>query len=136
VKGLSLLACPSDLEDCRNAVKVARIEQKMGLHTWPTCQGASEDAHAELIGEEGWGLNAMFTLMNHARIEMALQGVAQAARAHDVARTYAAERTQGVGLTIDHHGDVARMLDEIDAATLVAPQAVRAEADLAEIIAG
>ena len=119
VKGLSLFACSSVLEDgARNAVKVARIEDKMGLHAQPTCQLAFEGAHAELVGKEGAGLKAMFTLMNHARIDVALQGVAQAARAHDIAKTYAAERIQGRGLAIDQHGDVARMLDEIDAAAL------------------
>lgn len=119
VKGLSLFACPSDLEDGRrNAVKVTRIEEKMGLHAQPTCQLAFDAARAELVGEEGGGLGAMFTMMNHARIDVALQGVAQAARAHDIARAYAAERVQGRGLTIDRHGDVARMLDETDALAL------------------
>ena len=119
VKGLSLFACPSALEDgTRNAVKVTRIEEKMGLHAQPTCQLAFDGARAELVGEQGAGLKAMFTLMNHARIDVALQGVAQAARAHDIARTYAFERIQGRGRTIDQHGDVARMLDEIDAAAL------------------
>ena len=63
---------------------------------------------------------AMFTMMNHARADVALQGVAHAARAHDVASAYAAERQQGRGgdgkpATLDGHADVRRMLDEIDA---------------------
>lgn len=119
VKGLSLFACPSSLEDgSRNAIRVARIEEKMGLHAQPTCQLVFDGADAERIGGAGQGLDAMFTLMTHARIDVALQGVAQAARAHDIARTYAAERVQGRGLTIDRHGDVARMLTELDAAAL------------------
>lgn len=119
VKGLSLFACPSDLKGGRrNAVRVTRIEEKMGLHAQPTCQLAFDGAEAELVGAEGGGLKAMFTMMNHARIDVALQGVAQAARAHDIARSYAAERVQGRGMTIDQHGDVARMLAEIDAAAL------------------
>lgn len=123
VKGLSLFACLSDLPDgSRNAVRVTRIEEKMGLHAQPTCQLAFDGARAELIGEAGAGLKAMFTLMNHARIDVALQGVATAARAHQVAAAYAAERVQGRGatgpVTIDQHADVRRMLDEIDAAAL------------------
>ncbi|MEZ5768901.1 MAG: acyl-CoA dehydrogenase family protein [Paracoccaceae bacterium] len=119
VKGLSLFACPSDLEDGRrNAVRVTRIEEKMGLHAQPTCQLAFDEAVGELVGAEGAGLKAMFTLMNHARIDVALQGVAHAARAHDIAASYAAERVQGRDLTIDQHGDVRRMLDEIDALAL------------------
>ena len=118
-RGLSLFLCPSDIDGARNAVSVTRIEEKMGLHASPTCQLAFDGARAELIGEEGGGLRAMFTLMNHARIDVALQGVAHAARAADIARRYAAERVQGKGVdgqpvTIDQHPDVARMIAECD----------------------
>jgi len=123
VKGLSLFACLSEREDgSRNAVRVTRIEEKMGLHAQPTCQLAFDGAEAELVGREGEGLKAMFTLMNHARIDVGLQGVAHAARAYDIAAAYAAERVQGRDasgpVSIDRHGDVARMLAEIDAAAL------------------
>lgn len=122
VKGLSLFACQSDPEGGRNPIRVTRIEEKMGLHAQPTCQLAFDGARGALVGREGEGLKAMFTLMNHARIDVALQGVAHAARAYDIASTYGAERVQGRGpdgpVTIDQHGDVRRMLDEIDAAAL------------------
>jgi alkylation response protein AidB-like acyl-CoA dehydrogenase len=120
-RGLSLFACRSDRPDgTRNAVSVTRIEEKLGLHASPTCQLAFDGASAELVGEEGGGLRAMFAMMNHARLDVALQGVAHAARAADLARTYAAERRQGRGpdgrpTTIDRHADVARMIDECDA---------------------
>ena len=121
IKGLSLFACPCTRADgSRNAIAVTRIEEKMGLHASPTCQLAFDGAEAELIGEQGKGLAAMFTMMNHARLDVALQGVAHAARAHDIAATYAAERVQGRGpdglpVTLDQHADVRRMLDEIKA---------------------
>ncbi|MCE7030618.1 acyl-CoA dehydrogenase family protein [Jiella avicenniae] len=121
VRGLSLFACPAERPDgTRNGVSVTRIEEKMGLHASPTCQLAFDGAHAELLGEEGGGLRAMFTMMNHARLDVALQGVAHAARASDLAKAYAAERRQGRGpdgapATIDAHPDVARMIDECDA---------------------
>lgn len=121
IKGLSLFLCPCTRADgSRNGVTVTRIEEKMGLHASPTCQLAFDNAEAELIGEEGKGLMAMFTMMNHARTDVALQGVAHAARAYDVASDYAAEREQGRGadgkpVTLDQHADVRRMLDEIDA---------------------
>lgn len=123
VKGLSLFACLSERADgTRNAVRVTRIEEKMGLHAQPTCQLAFDGAEAELVGSEGEGLKAMFTLMNHARIDVGLQGVAHAARAYDIAAAYAAERVQGRNASgpvpIDQHGDVVRMLTEIDAAAL------------------
>ncbi|MDQ2090251.1 acyl-CoA dehydrogenase family protein [Marimonas arenosa] len=121
VKGLSLFATRDTLADgSRNAISVARIEEKMGLHASPTCQLVFDGAEAELIGEEGKGLLAMFTMMNHARSDVALQGVAHAARAHDVAASYAAERVQGrksdgSPAMLSDHADVRRMLDEIDA---------------------
>ncbi len=124
VKGLSLFLCPCTLVDgSRNAVTVTRIEEKMGLHASPTCQLRFDSAEAELVGAEGAGLKAMFTMMNHARVDVALQGVAHAARAADIARTFAAERVQGRGVdgkpvTLDRHADVRRMLDEIDALAL------------------
>ncbi|POF28412.1 acyl-CoA dehydrogenase family protein [Roseibium marinum] len=124
VKGLSLFISPCTRADgSRNAISVTRIEEKMGLHASPTCQLAFDGAEAELIGEAGAGLRAMFTLMNHARVDVALQGVAHAARAFDIARGYAGERVQGRGpdgkpVTIDRHADVRRMLDEIDALAL------------------
>ena len=120
VRGLSLFLCRSHLAGGgRNAVSVTRIEEKMGLHASPTCQLAFDAAEAELVGEEGGGLAAMFTMMNHARLDVALQGVAHAARAADLARRYAAERRQGRGpdgspVTIDAHADVARMIATCD----------------------
>ncbi|KQI72932.1 acyl-CoA dehydrogenase [Loktanella sp. 5RATIMAR09] len=112
VKGLSLYLCPAQAQ-----VSVTRIEDKMGLHASPTCQLRFDGASAELIGAEGQGLAAMFTLMNHARIDVALQGVAHASRAAEIAAAYATERTQGrqadgVPAQLHHHADVQRMLDE------------------------
>ena len=128
VRGLSLFLCPSQSGQGRNAVKVTRIEDKMGLHASPTCHMVFDGAEAELLGAPGQGLRAMFTLMNHARIDVALQGVALASRAHHIASTYAADRKQGRGqgreqgreqgqahqgpVTIDQHPAVRRMLEE------------------------
>jgi len=120
VKGLSLFLCPSTKTDgTRNAVKVTRIEEKMGLHASPTCQMLFDNAEAELIGEEGRGLAAMFTMMNHARGDVALQGVGHAARAHHIASAYATDRVQGrladgTPARLDRHADVRRMLDAMD----------------------
>ncbi|WP_316857824.1 acyl-CoA dehydrogenase family protein [uncultured Cohaesibacter sp.] len=120
IKGLSLFLCPSkNKAGMPNAVTVMRIEEKMGLHASPTCQMIFDGAEAELIGEEGQGLVAMFIMMNHARIDVALQGVAHAARAYDIANSYACERVQGRSVedcevTLKEHADVQRMLEEID----------------------
>lgn len=124
VKGLSLFLCPCTRADgSRNAVSVTRIEEKMGLHASPTCQIAFDGAEAELVGEAGKGMAAMFTMMNHARTDVALQGVAHAARAWDIARSHAGERVQGrradgMPAVLSDHADVARMIDEMDALAL------------------
>lgn len=120
IRGLSLFACRSQRDDgTRNAVRVARIEEKMGIHVSPTCNLIFEGADAELVGAEGAGLAAMFTLMNHARLDVALQGVALAARAHHIAAAYAADRVQGrkpdgTPAVLTDHVDVVRMLEEMD----------------------
>lgn len=125
-KGLSLFACPAILEDGRrNMITVARIEHKMGLHGSPTCHMMFDEAEAELIGAPGQGLAAMFLLMNHARLDVALQGVAHAAKAHAIARDYAAGRRQGrrpdgSPAVLAQHPDVARMLAGMDRQTLAA----------------
>lgn len=117
VKGLSLFLCPSEIDGIRNSVSVTRIEEKLGLHASPTCQMEFDGARAELIGVEGRGLAAMFTMMNHARLDVALQGVAHAARAHAIAAAYAADRQQGrmpdgSPAVLSDHPDVQRMLAE------------------------
>ncbi|GAA0310107.1 acyl-CoA dehydrogenase family protein [Rhodovulum strictum] len=124
VRGLSLFLCRSGGPFGANGIAVTRIEEKIGLHASPTCQLAFADAPAELVGAEGQGLAAMFTLMNHARLDVALQGVAHAARAGDIARSYAAERRQGrradgSPAVLADHADVRRMLDDQRALELV-----------------
>lgn len=111
VAGLSLFLCPAAPQ-----VRVIRLEEKLGLHASPTCQMRFDGAAAELLGQRGGGLQAMFTLMTHARIDVALQGVAHAARAYDIARHYAGDRVQGrkadgSPARLSDHADVARMLD-------------------------
>ncbi len=123
VHGLSLFLCSDKFNGTRNAITVNRIENKMGLHASPTCQLEFTGAVAELIGRPGEGLRAMFTMMNHARLDVALQGVAHAARSRDIAHTYACQREQGrlpdgSPAMLIEHADVLRMIDEIDASAL------------------
>lgn len=120
IRGLSLFLCAR-----QPGVKVTRIEEKMGLHASPTCQLVFDGASAELVGEEGAGLAAMFMLMNHARLDVALQGVAHAARAAQIASAYARDRKQGrkadgTPAVLADHADVRRMLDEQDILALTA----------------
>jgi alkylation response protein AidB-like acyl-CoA dehydrogenase len=115
VKGLSLFL--ANKQQAGSAITITRIEEKMGLHASPTCQMAFDECTAELIGEEGTGLQAMFVLMNHARLDVSLQGVALAGHAHRIAKSYAIERKQGrrpdgSEAVLTDHADVRRMLDE------------------------
>lgn len=112
IRGLSLFLVRSHNEaGAANAVSVLRLERKLGLHASPTCHMVFDGADAEMLGTRGQGLRAMFTLMNHARLDVALQGVAHASRAADIAADYAKNRQQG-GKALDQHSDVARMLDQ------------------------
>ncbi|MBN9408126.1 MAG: acyl-CoA dehydrogenase [Burkholderiales bacterium] len=94
-KGLSLFLVPKVMADgTRNALACERIEEKMGLHGSPTCVMRFDGATGWLIGEAGRGLNAMFVMMNAARLHVALQGVGLLDAAWQKADAYAKERRQ------------------------------------------
>ncbi len=124
-KGLSLFLVPKILVNDdgspgeRNDLRVVSTEHKLGIHASPTCVmsfGENDGAIGYLIGEPGDGLACMFTLMNHARLEVGLQGMAIAERAYQDALSYARERMQGRDVetgepaAIIQHADVQRML--------------------------
>ena len=125
IRGLSLFIVPKFLLNDdgsigeRNDVSVHSIEHKLGIHGSPTCVmsfGENAGAIAYLVGEENKGLACMFTMMNHARIGVGLQGVAISDRAYQLALSFALDRKQGRApgvegsATIIHHPDVRRML--------------------------
>jgi alkylation response protein AidB-like acyl-CoA dehydrogenase len=125
VKGISLFLVPKFLVNpngslgARNDLICASIEHKLGIHGSPTAVmsfGEKEGAIGYLIGEANRGLEYMFTMMNHARLNVGLQGVAIAERAYQQARDYAQQRVQGqplgaqAGAPIAYHPDVKRML--------------------------
>ncbi|HEV2265188.1 MAG TPA: acyl-CoA dehydrogenase [Stellaceae bacterium] len=132
-KGISLFVVPKLLVNddgslgARNDLRCVSLEHKLGIHASPTCvmsYGDDGGAIGTLVGEENRGLEAMFVMMNAARLHVGLQGVAIGERAYQQARTYARERIQGnpagakdgVGLPIIHHPDVRRMLLSMRAA--------------------
>jgi alkylation response protein AidB-like acyl-CoA dehydrogenase len=144
VKGISLFVVPKFLVDkdgslgARNDVKCVSIEHKLGIHASPTCvmaYGDRDGAVGYLVGEENRGLEYMFTMMNFARLEVGIEGVAIADRAYQHALDYARQRVQGrepgvkggERVTIIHHPDVRRMLMSMKART----EAMRALATLA-----
>lgn len=94
-KGLSLFLAPKILENhTSNAIHCERIEEKMGLHGSATCVMRFDDAQSWLIGEQHRGLNAMFVMMNAARLHVGLQGIGLLEAAHQKALAYALERRQ------------------------------------------
>ncbi|MCC7258479.1 MAG: acyl-CoA dehydrogenase [Gammaproteobacteria bacterium] len=121
-RGISLFLVPKYLLAAdgspgeRNAVVPVSVEHKLGIHGSPTCVMAFEGAVGYLIGAPHTGLASMFTMMNHARLCVGMEGVAIAERAYQQARAYARERVQGhvPGVAgrapIIRHGDVRRML--------------------------
>ena len=125
-RGISLFLVPKYLPDAAgepgepNGVSCGRIEEKMGIHGSSTCVINFQDARGWLIGEENAGLKCMFVMMNHARLWVGLQGLAQAERSLQASAAYARERRQGraarggeAGTSADLiilHSDVRRML--------------------------
>ncbi|MFT4066186.1 acyl-CoA dehydrogenase family protein [Paraburkholderia sp.] len=115
-RGLSLFLVPKwidetgSAEPVRNGVYCEGIEKKMGLKASPTCTMQFEHALGWLIGEPHRGLAAMFVMMNAARLQVAMQGVAHAESAWQRAAAYACERTQmrAVAAPADYTGDPAQ----------------------------
>ena len=134
LKGISLFLVPKYLVNddgslgARNDLICASIEHKLGIHGSPTAvmaYGEKEGAIGYLIGEKNKGVGYMFTMMNHARVNVGLEGVGIAERAYQHALWYARERVQGkiVGdksdekKTILHHPDVRRLLMDVKSRT-------------------
>jgi acyl-CoA dehydrogenase len=104
-KGLSLFVVPKILPNpdgslgARNAVSCGSIEEKMGIHANATCVMNYDGASGWLVAEENRGLQAMFTMMNGARLGVGLQGLALSEVAYQNAVAYAKERLQGRALS-------------------------------------
>ncbi|HUC62750.1 MAG TPA: acyl-CoA dehydrogenase [Alphaproteobacteria bacterium] len=126
-RGISLFLVPKYLvkQDgslgARNDLRAVSLEHKLGIRASPTCVMAYGDnggAVGYLVGEENRGLNCMFTMMNHARLGVGLEGVAIGERAYQQARDYARQRIQSRDIAGDdarpvaiiRHPDVRRML--------------------------
>jgi alkylation response protein AidB-like acyl-CoA dehydrogenase len=104
-KGISLFVVPRNhvMHDGSvggaNGVSCGSIEHKMGIHANATCVMNYDGATGWLIGEANRGLNAMFVMMNEARLGVAIQGLAQSEVAYQNAVAYAKDRLQGRSLT-------------------------------------
>ncbi|MBD8527381.1 acyl-CoA dehydrogenase C-terminal domain-containing protein [Pseudomarimonas arenosa] len=105
----------------RNPAVCGSIEHKMGIHASATCVMNFDGAEGYLIGTANKGLNAMFTMMNTARLAVGLQGLGLIERAYQNASAYALDRLQSRSLSgpkrpdkpadpLIVHPDIRRML--------------------------
>ena len=132
VRGISLFIVPKFLLNEaaepaeRNAVSCGSLEKKMGIHGNATCVMNYDGATGFLIGEPEKGLQAMFIMMNAARLGVGMQGLSISELAYQNAAAYTQERLQGRSLSgpknsedkadpIIVHADVRRMLLNIKA---------------------
>jgi 3-(methylsulfanyl)propanoyl-CoA dehydrogenase len=123
-RGISMFLVPKFLPDAAgepgtaNGVGCASVEHKLGIHGSATCVMNFDGSRGWLIGEVNGGLRNMFTMMNHARLWVGLQGLAQCERGFQASLDYARERRQGrtsgggkgPADPIIGHPDVRRML--------------------------
>ena len=125
IKGISTFIVPKFLKNKdgkytkRNDLKCVSIEHKMGIKASPTAvmsYGEEEGAIGYMLGEEGRGIEYMFIMMNRARFDVGLQGMAISEAARQKALEYANMRIQGTpinrekGTPIIGHGDIKRLL--------------------------
>jgi len=126
-KGISLFIVPKFLPaadgsvGARNAITCGALEEKMGIHGNATCQMNMDAATGWLVGQPHKGLNAMFVMMNAARLGVGMQSLGQTEVAYQNALVYAKDRVQMRSLSgvkapnlpadpIIVHPDVRRML--------------------------
>lgn len=131
-QGISMFVVPKYLPNDdstpgeRNGVHCVALEDKMGLHSSPTCQMQFDNATGYLVGEINRGIQNMFVMMNAARLFVGIQGLGIAELSKQNAVRYAKERRQGrtsedrdapQPSTIAQHPDVQRMLLTMKALT-------------------
>jgi len=123
-KGISLFIVPKFLVNpdgtpgTRNDLRCVSLEHKLGIHGSPTCvmsYGDNDGAVGFLVGKENQGLHCMFTMMNNARLNIGVSGLAIAERAYQQALDYARNRIQ-FGPII-RHPDIRRTLMTMKAQT-------------------
>jgi len=115
IKGISLFIVPKmrvgpdGTVGEPNDVICSRLEEKLGLHASPTCVlnfGDQNGCIGYLCGEENRGLAHMFQMMNAARINTGVSGMALASTAYQNALAYSKNRIQGRDVAGRKQGDV------------------------------
>ena len=89
-RGLSMFLYERD-----EHMRIRRIENKLGIHSSPTCELQFNNAPALLVGKRKMGLiRYVMSLMNGARLAIASQAVGIAEAAYQEAKQYAEARVQ------------------------------------------
>jgi len=126
-KGISLFVVPKFNVNkdgslgSRNGIFCTGLEHKMGIHGNATAQLTLENATGTMVGEPNKGLQAMFVMMNAARIGVGMQSLGLTEVAYQNALAYAKDRIQSRSLSgpkakdqpadpIIVHPDVRKML--------------------------
>ena len=126
-KGISLFVVPKFQVNAdgslgeRNAIYCGGLEHKMGIHANSTCQMVIDGAVGTLVGQPHKGLQAMFVMMNAARLGVGNQSLGLTEVAYQNALAYAKDRIQMRSLSgtkakdkpadpIIVHPDVRKML--------------------------
>ena len=126
-KGVSLFVVPKVMVNAdgslgaRNAISCGALEHKMGIHGNATAQINLDGAVGTLVGQPNKGLNAMFVMMNAARLGVGNQSLGLTEVAYQNAAAYAKDRIQMRALSgpkapdkpadpIIVHPDVRKML--------------------------
>jgi len=101
IKGISLFLVPKILPNKDgslgqdNSLQCGSIEKKLGINASPTCVMHYNEAKSWLVGELNKGMQAMFIMMNGARLFVGVQGLGISEIAYQSALYYAKERLQG-----------------------------------------
>ncbi len=95
-KGISLFIVPKFMPDTNaaNHATCGSIEHKMGIKASSTCVMNFDNSIGWLVGEPHKGLRAMFTMMNAARLGVAMQGLGLAEVSWQNGLAYAKDRLQ------------------------------------------
>ena len=123
IRGISVFLVPKFLDDgTRNGVTCGGLEHKMGIHASPTCVINLDDAEGWLVGTPHKGMRTMFVMMNAARLNVGIEGLALSDAAYQAALAFAKDRKQSRSLNPSRndrddkadnilvHPDVRRML--------------------------
>ncbi len=126
-KGVSLFVVPKFLTNSdgalltKNQLECGSLEHKMGIHGNATCVMNFDGAVGTLLGEPNKGLQAMFIMMNAARLGVGMQSLGLTEVAYQNSVKYAKDRLQMRSIKGTHsptlnadpiivHPDVRRML--------------------------